>query len=465
VFLFAAQYVDHLRQNPQSLLSRIFGLHRVVVADTTGDSLSSFMDDGDSCLAAPVRPRRSVPWAVARGNSSLKKKLEVAARPGNVSAYFVVVGTIFDSHLGLHETFDLKGSLAGRSAGVNDRVKKDTDWVAINRRMCLSAEDAKRLETIHERDCLFLNECNHFDYSLLIGIHDRAKSRMGITGVVGGGVKLLGSTVRAIQWAAKLRRKAAETRAAGASARSENSTCKDFSGNRKGSRCSSALDAHGDIAADKQCASTESEIASDSINKGGDFDGDAHSDCFESGENDYAYEREYGLASRKLASNRDGSLLRVEEVFQGRPRDSFTQTSPTYLDEDRPVEAHHVSQGIPPPLNAQFSASQVEHAETIKRPREVNPTDMLKSANMNERPCPYSGFGCCLESANGNEVYLVGLIDFVTPYSSSRYFHTAWKWAKSGGPMSQAISPVPSGRYAVRQRRFFREYVISSPAT
>lgn len=78
--------------------------------------------------------------------------------------------------------------------------------------------------------------------------------------------------------------------------------------------------------------------------------------------------------------------------------------------------------------------------------------------NNNNRDGPFVTFN----SADGEEVYYVGIIDFITPYDFKRYFHTAWKYTKSGGPFAGEISPVPPVYYATRQIKFVRQHVVQN---
>lgn len=79
-------YYRHVKANPHTLLSRIFGLHRVKL-------------------------------------------------PRNKKIHFVVMGNVFPSHKDVHQVYDLKGSSIGRSipeeqALCNPRaVMKDLNWI------------------------------------------------------------------------------------------------------------------------------------------------------------------------------------------------------------------------------------------------------------------------------------------------------------------------------------------------
>ncbi|KAL2919859.1 Phosphatidylinositol-4-phosphate 5-kinase [Polyrhizophydium stewartii] len=126
------QYYEHIRSNPHTLLSRIFGLHRVKL-------------------------------------------------PGNKKIHFVVMGNVFPPNKDIHETYDLKGSIVGRSipeekARSNPRaVMKDLNWLERNRKLLLGPEKRKLLIEQMERDTAFLRSQGIMDYSLLVGMHDAVR--------------------------------------------------------------------------------------------------------------------------------------------------------------------------------------------------------------------------------------------------------------------------------------------------
>ncbi|KAI8926712.1 hypothetical protein BC831DRAFT_455183 [Entophlyctis helioformis] len=125
-------YYEHIRSNPHTLISRIFGLHRVKL-------------------------------------------------PGNRKIHFVVMGNVFPPNKDIHETYDLKGSIVGRSipdeeARKNPRaVMKDLNWLDRGRKILLGPEKRKLLIEQLERDATFLMAHNIMDYSLLVGIHDSVR--------------------------------------------------------------------------------------------------------------------------------------------------------------------------------------------------------------------------------------------------------------------------------------------------
>ncbi|ORY51012.1 SAICAR synthase-like protein [Rhizoclosmatium globosum] len=125
------QYYTHVKANPETLLSRIFGLHRCKL-------------------------------------------------PGGKKIHFVVMGNVFPPNKDIHETYDLKGSLVGRltpeeSAKKPGAVLKDLNWLEKNRKVFLGPIKRDILVNQMEKDVAFLVANHIMDYSLLIGVHDLVK--------------------------------------------------------------------------------------------------------------------------------------------------------------------------------------------------------------------------------------------------------------------------------------------------
>lgn len=122
------QYYAHVKDNPHTLLSRFYGLHRVKL-------------------------------------------------PHGRKIHFVIMNNLFPAHKDVHESYDLKGSTVGREypeekAAQNPRaVLKDLNW--INRRKTLELGPEKRALLTEQlrRDSDLLKELGVMDYSLLVGIH------------------------------------------------------------------------------------------------------------------------------------------------------------------------------------------------------------------------------------------------------------------------------------------------------
>jgi 1-phosphatidylinositol-4-phosphate 5-kinase len=122
-------YYQHVTDNPNTLLSQFYGLHRV-----------------------------KMPYG---------KKI-----------HFVVMNNLFPPHRDIHETFDLKGSTIGRDykeddLGKNPRATlKDLNWLRRHRHLELGLEKKRLfLDQLH-KDVRLLQKLKIMDYSLLIGIHD-----------------------------------------------------------------------------------------------------------------------------------------------------------------------------------------------------------------------------------------------------------------------------------------------------
>lgn len=122
------QYYVHIKKNPQTLLSRFYGLHRVKL-------------------------------------------------PRGRKIHFVIMNNLFPPHKDIHETYDLKGSTLGRLypedlARKNPRaVLKDVNWIDRRRVLELGPEKRALVTEQLRRDKEFLKSVNVMDYSLLVGIH------------------------------------------------------------------------------------------------------------------------------------------------------------------------------------------------------------------------------------------------------------------------------------------------------
>lgn len=122
-------YYRHIQDNPNTLISQFYGLHRVKT-------------------------------------------------PFGRKIHFVVMNNLFPPHRDIHQTFDLKGSTVGRDykedkLAENPRATlKDLNW--IRRDMHLNFGPYKKQLFIEqmERDVQLLQRLEIMDYSLLLGIHD-----------------------------------------------------------------------------------------------------------------------------------------------------------------------------------------------------------------------------------------------------------------------------------------------------
>lgn len=122
------QYYAHVQENPHTLLSRFYGLHRVKL-------------------------------------------------PHGRKIHFVIMNNLFPPHKDVHETYDLKGSTVGREypeekAAQNPRaVLKDLNWINRGKSLELGPEKRALLTEQLRRDTEFLKCVHVMDYSLLVGIH------------------------------------------------------------------------------------------------------------------------------------------------------------------------------------------------------------------------------------------------------------------------------------------------------
>ncbi|KAI0375997.1 SAICAR synthase-like protein [Pilatotrama ljubarskyi] len=123
------RYYEHIKNNPHTLLSRFYGLHRVKL-------------------------------------------------PHGRKIHFVIMNNLFPAHKDIHETYDLKGSTVGREypeekAAQNPRaVLKDLNWIKRRKTLELGPEKRALLTEQLRRDSEILKDLGVMDYSLLVGIHN-----------------------------------------------------------------------------------------------------------------------------------------------------------------------------------------------------------------------------------------------------------------------------------------------------
>lgn len=123
------EYYNHVIENPNTLLSQFYGLHRVKI-------------------------------------------------PYGRKIHFVVMNNLFPPHRDIHRTFDLKGSTIGRDFKEEDLAKnpratlKDLNW--LRRNLHLEFGPTKKTTFVEQmqRDVRLLQRLKIMDYSLLVGIHD-----------------------------------------------------------------------------------------------------------------------------------------------------------------------------------------------------------------------------------------------------------------------------------------------------
>ncbi|KAK5126408.1 hypothetical protein LTR85_010644 [Meristemomyces frigidus] len=122
-------YYLHIRENPDTLLSQFYGLHRVKL-------------------------------------------------PYGKKVHFVVMNNLFPPHRDIHRTFDLKGSTIGRDFREEDLEKnpratlKDLNWLRRNLHLEFGPTKKEAFVSQMQRDVALLQRLKIMDYSLLVGIHD-----------------------------------------------------------------------------------------------------------------------------------------------------------------------------------------------------------------------------------------------------------------------------------------------------
>lgn len=125
-------YYEHATENPNTLLSQFYGLHRVKVA--------------------------------------YGRKI-----------HFVVMNNLFPPHRDIHQTYDLKGSTIGRdykedNLELNPRATlKDLNWLRRKKHLELGIQKKQLFLEQLRKDVVLLQKLKIMDYSLLIGIHDLSR--------------------------------------------------------------------------------------------------------------------------------------------------------------------------------------------------------------------------------------------------------------------------------------------------
>ncbi|ANB14377.1 1-phosphatidylinositol-4-phosphate 5-kinase [Sugiyamaella lignohabitans] len=123
-------YYNHVKNNPNTLISQFYGLHRVKL-------------------------------------------------PFGRKIHFIVMNNLFPPHRDIHRTYDLKGSTQGRRLQPQDSKKavvyKDLNWIDAGESIMLGPTKKRQFLDQLEIDVALLKRLNIMDYSLLIGIHDLTK--------------------------------------------------------------------------------------------------------------------------------------------------------------------------------------------------------------------------------------------------------------------------------------------------
>lgn len=94
---------------------------------------------------------------------------------------FVIMNSVFYTDKHLQEFYDLKGSIAGRTAKPGDQVLKDNDLRARlpDGALALQPEVRERVRRQLIRDCNFLQRNGVMDYSMLVGVHQVPPKQSG----------------------------------------------------------------------------------------------------------------------------------------------------------------------------------------------------------------------------------------------------------------------------------------------
>lgn len=129
------EYYHHVKQNPNTLISQFYGLHRV-----------------------------KMPF----NKTGIKK------------VHFLVMNNLFPPHRNIHLKYDLKGSTSGRKFQIpvnqmkdlSNFTLKDLNWLERNDKIKFGPEKRKVFFQQLEKDVSLLKKINVMDYSLLLGIHD-----------------------------------------------------------------------------------------------------------------------------------------------------------------------------------------------------------------------------------------------------------------------------------------------------
>ncbi|KAI0997409.1 Phosphatidylinositol 4-phosphate 5-kinase [Podosphaera aphanis] len=123
------EYYAHVEENPNTLLSQFYGLHRVKM-------------------------------------------------PYGRKIHFVVMNNLFPPHRDIHQTFDLKGSTVGRDYKEEDLEKnpratlKDLNWLRRDLHLEFGPQKRRLFFEQIEKDVQLLQRLGIMDYSMLVGIHN-----------------------------------------------------------------------------------------------------------------------------------------------------------------------------------------------------------------------------------------------------------------------------------------------------
>jgi len=101
--------------------------------------------------------------------------------PHGRKIHFLIMNNLFPPHKDIHEMYDLKGSTVGRlyseekAADNPGAVLKDVNWIERGRTIELGPYKRALLVEQLRRDAEFLKSIGVMDYSLLIGLHNLSR--------------------------------------------------------------------------------------------------------------------------------------------------------------------------------------------------------------------------------------------------------------------------------------------------
>ena len=125
-------YYAHVSDNPNTLISQFYGLHRVKI-------------------------------------------------PYGRKIHFVIMNNLFPPHRDIHQTFDLKGSTLGREFREEELARnpratlKDLNWLRRDQHLEFAAHKKQLFLDQLGRDVALLQRLGIMDYSLLVGLHDLSR--------------------------------------------------------------------------------------------------------------------------------------------------------------------------------------------------------------------------------------------------------------------------------------------------
>ncbi|EGV64565.1 SAICAR synthase-like protein [Yamadazyma tenuis ATCC 10573] len=131
------EYYSHVKSNPNTLISQIYGLHRLKMPLLNG----------------------------------VKRKV-----------HFIVMNNLFPPHRDIHLKYDLKGSTWGRYTKAEDaetKPLKDLNWLENHEAIKFGPHKRKVFMDQLQKDVELLKRINVMDYSLLMGIHNTKNKTSG----------------------------------------------------------------------------------------------------------------------------------------------------------------------------------------------------------------------------------------------------------------------------------------------